>query len=305
MGDIDGHAGPGELGEELGVPVGEAEATEGFGFADAFGVGGAVDPVAGSVEPDPDEADGVIGTGWDGEVLFDLADFGGLAEAGGDEEVFGFVGDGCNLEAADEAVLDFAGDGAGEERDAVGDGVEDLEYTGVEVDLDGGGFSADGGGADAGDGEGGAGVEVAPVEVLVELADEVGVGVGAFGDHFDQRFELEAGCVGFADPGGGDGGEALEVLGGDGEAGERGFSEQEVRFGGEVELPGFGDVLELLESLDGASGFGAIEAVDGAAAEAESAEGDLGFENSIDRAGGPGVGGGGGDDEAGIGFEGG
>src|SRR5262245_5924899 len=59
------------LRERLRIPVGEADAAVGFGLADALRLRGAVDAVA-VAKIDAGVADGIVGTGRDGEGLLRL-----------------------------------------------------------------------------------------------------------------------------------------------------------------------------------------------------------------------------------------
>ena len=60
------HPDEGEQGDR--IPVGEAEAAVRLGAADFFGIGGAMQAVAGAVEPDPGEAHGIVRPGRDDEL---------------------------------------------------------------------------------------------------------------------------------------------------------------------------------------------------------------------------------------------
>src|SRR5437868_754685 len=65
-----------EFQEILGIPIGEAKAAVRFGAANLLRIRRAMNAVAGFVEPDPGDADGIIRAGRDYKLRFDLPRFG-------------------------------------------------------------------------------------------------------------------------------------------------------------------------------------------------------------------------------------
>ena len=296
----DGGADFDELEEEFGVPIGEAEAAVGFGAADVLGTGCAVDAVAGAVEADPDGADGIVGAGLEGQLAVELTGFLGFGKDFGVEKVGGVGGGTGDVEFADGALFGELGDAAGEVGDEVGAGVVNFELTVGEKDAEVGGFVAEVGRGDVGDLEFGAGGDGAPVDGGVEVADEGGVGLEFFGDEFEGIFVVEAVLLGFAEPVGAEGAEAVEVLGFKGVGGEEGGVEGEAVEGGGVEFASDREIFEALKVANGGAGLAADAAVNGAGGDAAAGEGDLGFEGSEGRTGG--VGGRGGRRGVGVGW---
>ncbi len=69
----------------------------------------------------------------------------------------------------------------------------------------------------------------------VQMADKIGMRETFLGDEFQNIFKIERGLLRFAQPGGGDGLQAREVVAGDGVSGIRRFIELEFAFRGRVE----------------------------------------------------------------------
>ena len=101
--------------ETQGVPVGQAEAAVGFGLGDVFGGWGAVDAVAGQVEADPRDADGVVGAGRDAEAFADGRGGGVVGVEGRVEGVVGVLRPDADVQGSVDGAFGFVGgDGAGE-----------------------------------------------------------------------------------------------------------------------------------------------------------------------------------------------
>ena len=264
--------------QQLGVPIGEAEAAVRFGAAHVLGARGAVDAVAGAVEADPHGADGVVRTGWKREFAADLLGFLRLGKNFRIEKISWIWRGADDVEFADGALLGEVRDAAREVRDEVGARVVNLELPLREEDADVGGFLARGGEGDVGHLQFRAGGYGAPVDVGVQLADETGMRMKFFRDEFERVFVIEPGLLGLGDPSVAERLEARDVFGGEDVAGVKGHVECEAGLRGVVEVAGLREIFEALKILNGGAGLRANLPVDGAGGNAASREGDLGFE---------------------------
>ena len=265
----------------IGVPVGEAEAAVGFGAADLFGLGSAVNAVAGTIEADPGGADGVIRAGWDGEFVIDLFGFFGFGENGGIKKVTGIGGGFGHVKGADGALLHFGGDAAGKMSDEVGGFAEDIDGFAVEMNAGEGGFFARGR-IDARDFDKRSRRDIRPVDLRVLFFDEGGGGAAAFRNQFEEAFVVETLLLGFLEPGGRDFHDAAEVFLGDGVGDEKGFVDVEGVFGVGVEFAADGEVIVNLPGKQGAPHVLAHDAVNAADGNAETDQSNLGFEDVPD-----------------------
>ncbi len=192
--DAYGHADPDELAEVFGVPVGEAEAAVAFRAANLFGCRGAVDAIAGAVESDPGDTDGIVGAWGDDEAPAECAAFGGFGEYLWIEGVVGILDGGGDGEVADGAFGGNAADAAGEVAEETAAVVEGAEVAPGKADADAG-SAARWGPLGIGDDEFGAGADKIPIHGGIQAPDEVWVGAGAFGDEFEDGFVIEGGSL--------------------------------------------------------------------------------------------------------------
>ena len=241
-----------------------------------------MDAVAGAVEADPGEADGIVGAGRNAQFLADGDGFGIFGEECRIERVFrifrpdddaqGFAGRTLGLVGRDRAGKmghELAVDAVGAERAL------------FEADLDLG-KRGKGLGFDERNGDDGAGGRIGPSRVGIQAAQSRAVDVEFFGEHFLDRREAHALLQGAFEPGGGIRRERGVVGGRDGIRGHHPVGVAEGGHDGLVDLAGGGLSVFLLPSGEGFFALGAPAAVDAAGGKMLAVEADLDGERDVD-----------------------
>ena len=110
------------------------------------------------------------------------------------------------------------------------------------------------------------------------------MGVAFLSDQLQDGLIIERGLLGLAEPGGAEGLQPRQVVGGDGVGGIGSSGEEQPLLGGRVQFAGGGQMFLLLEGAQGGAGLRTDDAIKRAGGNAVARQGQLRFEHVLDGA---------------------
>lgn len=223
----------------------------GFRAADILRSRCAVDAVAGAIQTNPCDANGIVRARWQDQFMADLAGFRRFRKNFRVEGVIGIRCDDHYVEQSNGTLLDALSNAAREMGDEVGIGIERLQSFGREMNGKPGGLAGIFGIGGVGNLQRGASGDIGPGDVGVKLADQIGVRKRFFRDEFKDVLIVQRGLLGLAEPCGRERLKPRDVIGGDGVGGVGRTFENELVFSGGVELAGGVVALLPLKSGNG------------------------------------------------------